>query len=234
MTNRPIQQAQPIKRSACLKCLRPLSTCICKHIQRVSNHVELIILQHPQEVNEAKNSARLLHLCLNNSQLHIGEKYDDEFFASFNVNTSNALVYDLLLYPETAEEKSLGIAPSPAIDVERLDLEKLNLERPAAGYNLNNNSRIRLWVLDATWRKSRKMLYLNHLLQTMPRLKLHNCAPTIYTIRRAHSENQLSTLEASCYALQQLEQNLVDYTPVLTAFAGFIAQQKNFIPTSHS
>ncbi|MES2823635.1 MAG: tRNA-uridine aminocarboxypropyltransferase [Pseudomonadota bacterium] len=226
-------QAQPLKRPRCLQCSRPLSTCICKHIQRVANHVELVILQHPLEVNEAKNSALLLHLCLHNSQLHAGEQFNADFFASFNLNTPHLTTYNLLLYPETSEEKSLGITPSPAMDNERLGLEMLNIERSITGHNLNKNAPIRLWVLDATWRKSRKMLYLNPLLQTMPRLKLDNCAPTMYSIRKAHSENQLSTLEASCYALQQLEQNLVDYTPILRAFAGFIAQQKTFIPSSH-
>jgi len=228
-----VQQPQPVKRPACTQCLRPIATCICKHIQRVKNRVELIILQHPHEVNEAKNSARLLHLCLHHSQLHVGERFDDTFFANFDLapNSPNKSTYDLLLYPETSEEKSLGIETSPAVDIERIARERFNLEDLSTGYNLNNNGRIRLWVLDATWRKSRKMLYLNPLLQIMPRLKLHNCAPTIYTIRKSHSENQLSTLEASCYALQQLEQNLVDYAPILTAFSGFIAQQKTFIPT---
>ena len=245
-------ESQLTKRPSCARCLRPLSTCLCKHIHTVNNLVELIILQHPLEVNEAKNTARLLHLCLNNSQLHIGERFDSDFFARFNLaatNTTNTERYDVLLYPETPEEKSLGIASPPALDVERLNLEALNLEainleainlrelnngNLATGYNLNKNSRIRLWVLDATWRKSRKMLYLNQVLQTMPRLKLHSCAPTIYTIRKAHSENQLSTLEASCYALQQLEQNIIDYTPLLQAFTDFVAQQKTFLPTSHS
>jgi hypothetical protein len=41
------------KRHLCAACCRPLKTCICKHIQSVTNLVPLIILQHPQEVNEA-------------------------------------------------------------------------------------------------------------------------------------------------------------------------------------
>ncbi len=233
---------QPTKRPSCPRCLRPLSTCFCKHIHVVNNLVELIILQHPLEMSEAKNTARLLRLCLNNSQLHIGEQFNDDFFTRFNLdstNPTNTERYDVLLYPETPEEKSLDIASPPALDVARLNLEAINLqglnnEKLTIGYKLNKNSRIRLWVLDATWRKSRKMLYLNHALQTMPRLKLHSYAPTIYTIRKAHSENQLSTLEASCYALQQLEQNMVDYTPLLKAFTDFVAQQQTFLPTSHS
>jgi DTW domain-containing protein YfiP len=222
------------KRQTCSQCLRPLSTCVCKYIHVVNNHVELIILQHPLEVTEAKNTARLLHLCMKNSQLHVGEQFSNDFFTQLMLNpilsadiSSNASAhtspYNLLLYPETPEEKSMGILSPPAIDIERLSI----------GNSSHNTHPIRLWVLDATWRKSRKMLYLNPALQTLPRLQLQPYAPSIYTIRKAHSENQLSTLEASCYALQQLEQQHVNYTPLLTAFAAFIAQQKTFIPRPH-
>ena len=206
------------KRDVCTACFRPLKTCICKHIQSAQNLVSLTILQHPQEIYEVKNSAKLLSLCLKNSQIETGEIFSPNFFRKYQEQG----LYDLLLYPETPEEKSLGIAHPPAIDITRL---------PAAD-NLTNASKVRLWVLDATWRKSRKMLYLNPALQAMPRLALFNCPPSIYKIRKAHSENQLSTLEASCYALRQLEHNAVDYSPVLKAFAAFVAEQLTFLPSS--
>ena len=210
------------KRQLCIVCLKPLQTCICKHIQSATNLVPLIILQHPQEANEVKNSARLLNLCLKNSRIEVGETFSPRFFQE----RQEQGYYDLLLYPDTPEEKSLGIAHPPAIDHALL----------IAGDNLISNliskSTVRVWVLDATWRKSRKMLYLNPALQAMPRLSLQDYPPSIYKIRKAHSENQLSTLEASCYALQQLEHNAVDYTPVLDAFAAFVAEQQTFLPSS--
>ena len=205
-------------RETCSACIRPLKTCICKHIQSVQNLVSLTILQHPQETHEVKNSARLLNLCLKNSHFMMGEIFSPHFFREYQEQG----FYDLLLYPDTPEEKSVGIAHPPAIDLSRLP----------SGDNLISMSRVRLWVLDATWRKSRKMLYLNPALQAMPRLSLQHCPPSIYKIRKAHSENQLSTLEASCYALQQLEHNAVDYSPVLNAFAAFVAEQQTFLPSS--
>lgn len=206
------------KREICNACLRPLKTCICKHIQPTQNRVPLIILQHPQEIHEVKNSARLLSLCLKNSQIQTGEIFSPHFFREYQEQG----FYDLLLYPDTPEEKSLGIAHPPVMDVTRLP----------SGDNLIDMGTLRLWVLDGTWRKSRKMLYLNPALQAMPRLSLQHCPPSIYKIRKAHSENQLSTLEASCYALQQLEHNAVDYSPVLDAFAAFVAEQQTFFPSS--
>lgn len=206
------------KRELCTACLRPVKTCICKHIKSAQNSVPLIILQHPQEVYEAKNTARLLNLCLKNSHIEVGEIFPTGFFHEHQ----HEGYYDLLLYPDTPEEKSLGIASPPAIDPARLP----------SGDNLIDIRKLRLWVLDATWRKSRKMLYLNPALQAMPRLSLQHCPPSIYKIRKAHSENQLSTLEASCYALQQLEHNAVDYSPILNAFAAFVAEQQTFLPSS--
>ena len=80
-------------------------------------------------------------------------------------------------------------------------------------------------VLDATWRKSRKMLYLNPALQRLPRLALQDVPPSAYRIRKAHAPHQLSTLEAAAHALAQLEANPVYYQPLLSAFDGFVQQQ---------
>lgn len=74
------------------------------------------------------------------------------------------------------------------------------------------------------------MLYLNPALQSLPRMSLAETPASIYKIRKAHSENQLSTLEASCYALQRLERHKTAYVPLLTAMGLFVAQQKAFIP----
>jgi len=86
-------------------------------------------------------------------------------------------------------------------------------------------AQLRLVVLDATWRKSRKLLHLHPLLQALPRLPLRDPPPSLYRIRKAHRPDQLSTLEATCYALMQLEQRSAPYQPLLQAFDGFVQEQ---------
>lgn len=199
------------KRTLCQNCQRPQRVCICPWITVIANHVELIILQHPQEVNNAKNTAGLLQLSLANSQRLIGETFIPEQLTEWLKRDGKT---NLLLYPPTPETTSLGIAAPPALP----DLTELQPEK------------LRLWVIDGTWRKSRKMLYLNTPLQQLPRVSLADCPPSAYHIRRAQGEDQLSTLEASCYALQQLEASRVDYQPLLDAFDGFVAQQMAFLP----
>ncbi len=199
------------KRSLCTLCQRPLVRCLCNLATLIHNRVELLILQHPLEVNNAKNSVGLLSLSLKNSHLKIGERFTNTALQTW-LHASDKT--PLLLYPETPEEKSLG----------------LNSPAPLPDLRVYSPDQLRLVVLDGTWRKSRKMLYENSVLQGLPRLSLMEVPPSIYTIRKAHSENQLSTLEASCYALRQLEQAQVDYAPLLSAFAQFVAQQQAFIP----
>ena len=207
-----------IKRPSCETCLRPLKTCICKHVQSVENLVSLVILQHPLETHEAKNTGRLLHLCLKNSQIFIGEVFENNLAPLFDRHKFR----DLLLYPSTPGSIVQELStPGDDWRPNKSDIQDSDNLKP-----------LRLWVIDATWRKSRKMLYLNGFLQSMPRLSLDNCPSSLYTIRKAHSENQLSSLEASCYALQTLEANAVDYSPVLHAFTAFVAEQQTFLPLS--
>lgn len=172
----------------------------------LAGRVELLVLQHPLEVRNAKNSARLLHLCLAGSRLEVGE--------TFAPAALDALLFadgrtPLLLYPATPGDASLGIAPPPV----------------ATPASLLHPERLRLVVLDATWRKSRKMLYLNPALQRLPRLALHAVPPSAYRIRKAHAPHQLSSFEAAVHALAQLEHNPAYYQPLLAAFDGFVQQQ---------
>ncbi|AQR72121.1 DTW domain-containing protein [Janthinobacterium sp. LM6] len=200
--------AEPAKRARCPACLRAVSSCICRWIAPVSHAVEVLILQHPLEVHNAKGSARLLHLSLPNSRMLTGEQFAPDTLAELLADKHN-----VLLYPDTPGDRSLGIAPPPALD-------------PASLLDL---ARVRLVVLDATWRKSRKMLYLNPLLQQLPRLPLRDTPASHYLIRKAHAPDQLSTLEATCYALMQLEQDAARFVPLIAAFDGFVAQQLSYV-----
>ncbi len=196
------------RRERCATCLRAQSGCICQWVRPLPHQVEILLLQHPLEVHNAKGSARLLHLSLPNSRLVTGES-----FAAGELDALLAGKHNVLLYPDTPGDRSLGIAPPPPLDA--------SLLLDPAG--------LRLVVLDATWRKSRKMLYLNPALQRLPRLPLRDTPPSHYLIRKAHAPDQLSTLEATCYALTQLEGEAARFAPLITAFDGFVAQQLSYI-----
>ncbi len=197
-----------LQRPRCADCLRPATACICQWIRPTAHTTEVLILQHPLEVDHAKNSARLLHLSLGDSSLLVGEVFDAQQLQA----TWKVPKYTVLLYP--AGTPIAPIVPPPSPDPQQLQ----------------DLPRLRLVVLDATWRKSRKMLHLSPVLQQLPRLSLHDVPASNYLIRKAHKPGQLSTLEATCAALTQLEGDAARCQPLLQAFKGFVAQQMAFRP----
>ena len=195
----------PPVRAHCATCLRPRRGCICPWVRPVAHAVEVLILQHPQEATQAKGSARLLHLCLPGSRMVTGEVFDEAALRALLAGPK----LSVLLYPETPQGGALNLPAPPTLAPERL-------AHPAG---------LRLVVLDGTWRKSRKMLCLNPALQELPRLALTSQPASRYRIRKAHRDDQLSTLEATCAALAQLEGSTEHFAPLLTAFDGFVEQQ---------
>ncbi|MFC7287311.1 tRNA-uridine aminocarboxypropyltransferase [Herminiimonas glaciei] len=203
------------KRPSCNRCLRAQSACICHWIKTVEHEVEVLFLQHPLETGNAKNSARLLHLSLPHSRLAVGETFAaDELhrllYEDFDGSSDDRLINPVLLYPDTSADSLLALPPPWPEQASK--------------------DRYRLVVLDGTWRKSRKMLYLNPLLQQLPRLPLADPPASAYAIRKAHKPEQLSSFEATCHALMQLEHDADKYLPLLAAFDGFVAQQQAYHP----
>ena len=84
-------------------------------------------------------------------------------------------------------------------------------------------------MLDATWRKSLRMLIASPGLQTLPRLSLQHLPASRYRIRKARQAHQLSTLEACCQALGELEGEPARYEPLLAAFDGFVEEQARWM-----
>ena len=200
-----MNQDPKTRRPLCTQCLRPQSACICYLVSPVAHATEVLILQHPMEVHHAKNSARLLHLSLPGSRILVGEYLNARLWNQ----ALEVPKYTVLLYPPT---ELAGHASAPSPDPQQM----------------KDTAQVRLVVIDATWRKSRKMLHLNTVLQQLPRLTLDALPTSRYLIRKAHRPGQLSTLEATCAALTQLGGNTAAFEPLLNSFDSFVAQQAQF------
>ncbi|WP_311222423.1 MULTISPECIES: tRNA-uridine aminocarboxypropyltransferase [unclassified Acidovorax] len=216
------------RRLRCVACLRPGATCLCDVAAPVAHQAEVLILQHPLESSHAKGTARLLHLCLPRSRLEVGEVFDVESLQRWLAAPWDGAALDtppdigqrtVLLYPPSPPDPALPLIAPPPLPPAWLAGD------PAA---------LRLVVLDGTWRKSRKMLYLNPLLQQLPRLLLPDLPAPRYRIRRAHAPHQLSTLEATCTALAHVEGSADRYAPVLDALEVFMARQSARVPPAAS
>jgi DTW domain-containing protein len=181
-------------RPLCPDCLRPARACLCDCVRKVHSPVQWLVLQHPMEVGHAKNTARLLHLCLPGSRLEVGELFDPAalqqwLHTPWQGQAKDVPVHTVLLYPPTPADPQLPVVQPP-------ELPKTWLEQTA---------QLRVVLIDGTWRKSRKMLYVNPALQQLPRLALRDVPPGRYAIRKAHAPGQLSSFEAGALALAQLQ-----------------------------
>lgn len=187
----------PHRRAACLRCLRPRATCLCALVRPTAHRSDVLVLQHPQEQRQAKNSVTLLRLSLAHCEVVVGERFAP---AALQALLHRPGRHTLLLYPD--------VPAAPA--------------RPVAQATAGET--LRLVVLDATWRKSLRMLLEHPALAALPRLSLHAPAPTRYrAIRAARRADQVSTLEATVQALSVLEGPSFDAAPLLDAFGCFVA-----------
>jgi DTW domain-containing protein len=96
-----------MSRARCERCARPQSHCLCPLIPRLSSRTRVLILQHPDEVGHALNTARLAALGLVNAELRVGET-----FADLRLDPAYRAC---LLFPGEAAQ-SLPLAPEPGDD----------------------------------------------------------------------------------------------------------------------
>lgn len=203
-------------RPRCLRCQRPQATCLCRWITPTANTVSLLILQHPQEQHQAKGSARLLQLSLARCRVEVGESFDEATLVEWLAEpTPSGMATNLLLFPEQAR----GVLP--AASAAPTDLPAGALPDPTPRH---------LVLLDGTWRQARRLLQANPLLQSLPRWSLPAPPPSRYAIRKAQRPEQRSTLEAACLALGALEQRAERYTPLLSAFDGWVTAMSERVP----
>jgi len=196
------------RRRMCPRCERPLSACICACAQTVDNRQPVLILQDPAERHEAKGTAKLLQLCLSRCTLLVGET----FAPPPALQTEGEAASHWLLYPgEGARRADAVLAKGASTD---------GAQRPPT-----------LVVLDGTWRASRRMLRNSPWLQSLPRLALPAPPASMYTIRKAHAPHQLSTLEATAWALRSLDPNGAHIQAQLAqAMHAFVARQRSLRP----
>ncbi|CDT85047.1 putative DTW domain protein [Vibrio coralliirubri] len=178
-----------------------MKACICQWVTPLESNVELIILQHPSEEHRPMGTARILSLSLNNSVTFVGEDFSDN-------DQLNALLCDeqyqhVILYP-SENSVSVESATSP-------------------------NKKLRVILLDGTWKKAFKMWQVSSNLHALNTVHLPKDLKGNYRIRKAPSENSLSTVEAGYHLLSLLESD-GDFSPLLTAFDQMIQFQINQMP----
>ncbi len=183
-------------RETCLTCMRPATSCYCRHVRPVATRTRVIILQHPRERDVAIGTARMASLCLPESELHVGVEWE----------SSDALRRAL----SDAERPAALLYPGPgAVDVR---------EQPPPGP-------ITLVVVDGTWWQAKALVRDNPVLAALPRYTFTPDVPSQYRIRKEPQADYVSTIEALVYVLGALEGEPGRFQALLEPFRAMIDRQ---------
>lgn len=160
----------------CRRCGRPVSVCYCAALTSIETRSRVVILQHPREEGMPIGTARMAHLCLPDSRLHVGTEWDG----------SRALA------GACSDESRPAVLLYPGPDARDI------LQEPPAGP-------VTLIVVDGTWAQARKVVRSNPKLAALPRYSFTPPQPSTYRIRREPRAEYVSTLEALMHVLGVLE-----------------------------
>lgn len=172
----------------------------------MQTRTKFVFLMHPKEFKREKaNTGRLTHLCLAESEIHMGIAFDDHEAVQDLIRDPQNFV--VLLYPgPTARNLSNG------------DLSEADLQ----------GRRLIVLLLDSTWSGARKMLRLSPSLQRLPRIMFHSSLKSRYVIKQQPQDGCLSTLEATHELLLALERTGLDRYPLPEQLLNVFARMQDF------
>jgi len=179
-------------------------------VRPVAHRLGLGILQHPSEQHQAKGTARLAHLCLQDCPIWVGESVDalPELQAWLQAKPT------LLLFPDPEDKGVDSVSKKVVYSADTLDTPV---------------SEMQVLLLDGTWRKAYKLLQTNPALQALPSLQLSGEWRSAYAIRKAPNAQSLSTLEAIHAVLCELEGEPSQFDGLSLALDDFVAQRQAFV-----
>jgi len=164
------------KRACCCDCGFLVAQCVCEWIPRLSTRLNILILQDPKEAKHAKNTVSLLCLGLTSVEC---------------ISTANVDVLRRIILQKDPAKWRLVFPCEKAVAIESIEAEDASKVEG-------------LILLDATWRKAKKMYLTEPLLHTFGAVCFSQPPMGQYRIRKSPSNLSLSTLEACAYSIEQM------------------------------
>ncbi len=162
-------------RESCFSCFQPSFSCYCEHVKRFDPEMKFVILIHPIERRRRIATGRMTHLCLENSDLIIGEDYSDD--VRVNSILSDPNYHPVMLYP--------GVGST--------DISLLKTEE--RGPLFPKDKKLAVFVIDGTWNTARRMVRSENL-RGLQRICFTPSAPSTFRVRKQPKEGCVSTIEA--------------------------------------
>jgi DTW domain-containing protein len=201
-----------MSRITCNICYRPELLCYCSVIKPIDNRIKITIIQHPTEQKHPFNTGRIIDLCLTNSELIVKKS-----LSTLDLD-SILSIPSVLLYPDMAWLP----------DVEKLTLTLDNSLPQVATAEKNEfvKSIKQVIIIDATWRKSKRIMFQHQRLQHLPRINLIGSLETNYRVRKGSEIGGLNSIESCFHSLSFLEPES-NFANLLTTFEKMVSLQLN-------
>lgn len=184
------------KRKLCVGCGRPIKVCLCDVLLPVSSTVKVILLQDKHEAKHALSTVPIINNMLQGTEVHIGEQFSPE-----------------VVFHGDPDWKSKCCLIFPAENAQPLE------NQTETGVKIEY-----VILLDGTWRKAKRLWFLNPWLQDIPAFKITREIKGRYKIRKAPEADAYSTLEALVATLEILSPN-TEGELLIMAFDKMISQQ---------
>lgn len=209
----------PPSRPQCYRCLKAARACLCHVGKPFSCSIQFVILMHRKEQRDrlGTGTGRLTHLCIENSRLFVGLKFEAE--PELENLLKNPALFPCVLAPG---ELPLDVGTQDG----RKSFETLLRDKTAV-----------VFVLDGSWTGAAKILEHNPRLAALPRVSFSTGRRSRYGFKKQPREECLSTLEAVHELIDLLERaHVAQVSPpqghhtLLEVFDSMVAFQRAFSP----
>ncbi|MBM7036638.1 tRNA-uridine aminocarboxypropyltransferase [Vibrio ulleungensis] len=188
----------------CEQCGKTQYLCICQQSMRQSHRIKIIILQHPDEVKRPLSTAIIAKQNLQFCDILVGEDF------SLDPHLTQLL--------EHYKGKIGVLFPTEGSGL--IDTMSSGAQQPLDA----------MIIIDGTWRKAYKMWQLTQTLHELPQYHLPESLKGNYRLRKAPSDNALSTVESIAALLAIAEDNQQASQQLHNVFDQMIERQMARIP----
>lgn len=164
-----------MSRTYCPKCEKAIAACFCHKLKKYNIDSQIIILRHPTEKGHPLGTAKIAELSLDKCITITDEDFSQN--DELNQILSNESCY--LVFPTDNGQR--------------------------VPYESSSQKKKTFIFIDGTWKKAKKILYLNPKLSELPTITIRPSAPSHYILRKEPREDYLSTLEAICECVKKFE-----------------------------
>ncbi len=197
----------------CETCLKPTNLCICDGIKPIANRVQVLIIQHPQEQDQALGTARLAALHFKNAQVKVGLSWPSLTKALGKEADPKQWA---VLY--LGSSKIAGPVKSEVVALDRKGAALADQTKALTGIE-------GIIVLDGTWSQAKALWWRNAWFLKCRRVALNPHQPSKYgRLRREARREALSTIEAIALLMGQLEGKPEITTTLRASFERMIAK----------